>query len=433
MRTIPFNEAPDEMDHYIVCKFIGDKGRLPVFGKDLSSYWMNSFTKLPVTREEVEYYNNAASQYSQRVLYEIRFFPEILDPYISYVLSAFLMKIVSLFSQDPSCAVFAARFVSVIFGTLTALLTFFIAKRIFPKDDYLPLLSAVFIGALPQFTFVSSYINQDAFSAFAATLVFFAWLKCLDAWNAKTAAFLGCALGLVVLSKINAYGVLLLNGLFMSIFLRKNLRLWLIAALCVMATAGWFFLSNYFTFGYVWPRYLSVQHLNSLLAVTPEFISQNSMTYYKWEWSFLNLFLNLHFISFWGLFGWMDVTMPANYYFFAKGISLIAFVGFLYGVLKRPPGFFQDKAKKILLFMGALIPIIFFMSLFFAVTDTFQAQGRYFFPAICPISIIFSFGWLSLAKSSHRKRLIFISIATLLVSVNIFSYFISIIGTYYLR
>ena len=83
--------------------------------------------------------------------------------------------------------------------------------------------------------------------------------------------------------------------------------------------------------------------------------------------------------------------------------------------------------------MVAFIPVIFLMCLAFAVTDTFQAQGRDFFPAICPIAIIFSFGWLSLAKSNPRKRLIFISLATLLVSMNVLSYFVSIVGTYYLR
>src|SRR3989338_3345316 len=241
MRTVPFNEAPDEADHYAVAKFIPEKGRLPVFEKDLPPYWMNFLTKQPLKPHEVEYFNSLGSGRPAEVLYEIRFFPEILDPYVSYVLSAFLMKIVSWTSPDQASAVFAARFISAIFGTLTALLTFLVAKRIFPKDGYLPFLSAVFVGTLPQFTFVSSYLNQDTFGAFAATLVFFTWLKCLDVWNVKTAAFLGCALGLVVLSKVNTYGVLLLTGFFLLVFLRgslrKNLKLWLIVILCVMVVS----------------------------------------------------------------------------------------------------------------------------------------------------------------------------------------------------
>src|SRR3989338_6837563 len=58
MRTLPYNMASDEGDHYTICRFISREGRPPVFVRDLPSYWMNFFTKFPATKEEIEFYNS---------------------------------------------------------------------------------------------------------------------------------------------------------------------------------------------------------------------------------------------------------------------------------------------------------------------------------------------------------------------------------------
>ena len=199
MLSLPYNAPPDEHDHFTVCRFIEEKRRLPVFPTDLPPYLLSAFTKGPITEDQIVALSKIPDGELPRYFYEIRFYPEIIDPYFSYLISVLFMILAKFFTQNIFAHLYAARAVSLICGIGVAILTFQTARKIFPHKPYLSLLSLVFVGFLPQFTFVSAYLNQDAFTALASALVFFAWFKCLEGRSNNHFILLGIALGLVIL------------------------------------------------------------------------------------------------------------------------------------------------------------------------------------------------------------------------------------------
>ena len=431
MRTIPYNEAPDEMDQYAVCEFIGKNGRLPIFGKDMTLYWLNNVTKQPLTEREIAYFKNLPADQLKPGLFSLRV-PYILHPYLSYILSGFLIKCVNFFSTNPYHFLVAARLISAISGALTALLTYKIAMRLFINRFDVAVLSAVFVGVLPQMTFTNSYVNSDAFSAMSATLIFLMWLKCLDSWKWQHIALLGCALGLLGLSKINTYSILILTGIFLSGYLRagwkNNLRIIGTIMICAFAVSGWYFVRNKIIYNFFFMPHINI---NEFLAQSDQVLLKN-MAQHKLEisnFSILSLFLKWSFESFVGRFGWMNIRMPQAVY----QIFLILIVSGIAGFMKSYSAakFKSGRHRSTFMLMCSLFFLLFVMSLFFSIIFDFQAQGRYLFPAIAPFAIALSIGWLSISNKAAVTRLSFISILALLIGINIFSFVVCIVNCYY--
>ncbi|HOW36033.1 MAG TPA: DUF2142 domain-containing protein [Candidatus Omnitrophota bacterium] len=441
---LPFNKAPDESDHYTISKFVGDYGRLPVLGTDLQIYWMNRATKSPVTRGEIEYFSRMPQKYLSGVFYEIRIFPWILDSCLTYLLTGLVIKVISIFSGILHVLVFGARVLSALCGALTVFFTYKIAQRLLPEDDYLAPLAAIFVGSLPQFTFVSSYINQEAVAALIATLIFFSWVRCAESWSGKNALLLGVMLGLGVLSKPSVFFIALLTVLFVLSFLRegwrKNIRMIAVIALSALAVCGWFFIGNYRVYGSFWPTHWMQTYGNlyyrEAMMEAPPFIRNHSVVFgllpkgpVPVEFA-MKGFLDLNFRSFWGMFGWLDVPMPESFYLIAKGIVL-AGAG---GLIKIFPKVYTDKShqNKILNLLLVSFPVLLMVSAVFSSVVAFTPQGRYLFPAIAPFAIGITMGWLALFKNARRKREILIGLVTLLVTMNIWAFLTSILFRYYL-
>ncbi len=120
------------------------------------------------------------------------------------------------------------------------------------------------------------------------------------------------------------------------------------------------------------------------------------------------LFSLLTFASFWANFGWMNIPLDPAWYGIFAVISLLAFLGLGLRILReiRCSGeqiLFRERWQK-----GAFLVLLLASVLIFAQTCSLMViqnipqQGRYLFPAIVPLSILFILGLRELVPSSYR-------------------------------
>jgi len=150
------------------------------------------------------------------------FYPQVLGALVS----AFFMSVVSIFSDTPQSLIFGARLASVLFGTLTVIVFGLIIRRLLSGHKYSEIysyLGMVLLAFWPQFTFLSSYINNDIVALFGVSLIVYAGvLGFKDRWNIKNTIMLGLGFAVCLLGYTNSYGFILFGMLFFLITLIKQ-------------------------------------------------------------------------------------------------------------------------------------------------------------------------------------------------------------------
>ena len=287
------------------------------------------------------------------------------------------------------------------------LLLFFIwlsGRRLFGGREDVALLAMGFAAFLPMHIAMSASINNDALTEviIAATL-----LQLLGALqDAETSprhwAMIGLLIGLGLLTKFQAYILIPLAG---AVWLwqlwqswrthRLQARAWLggmaLALPALLLPLPWW-LRNLRIYGPTDP--FGLERHNAVVVGQPrtiDWISQQG-----WE-SYLHRLITFTFRSFWGVFGWMGVFMDARVYLLLTILTLLILAGLAWQVwrwrrrrlhLSR----FQQRGVALLLLHLALVTAAY---LWYNL-DFVQHQGRYFFPALLPISIFAAIGLLGL-------------------------------------
>ena len=179
--NILVTEAPDEYARHLVSAYIFQTGSLPT--------GLEPETRIPIWG-----------------------FSYALNPYLAQIFSACFMRAISLVSANPSALVIAARFASVISGTVSVFVMCKIGELVFDGQRLPALLPGLLLAALPQFLFISSYENNDVFSIFCCLLVTYCWFRAWKrGWSLNLCLGLGISIGLLALSYYNAYGFILLS------------------------------------------------------------------------------------------------------------------------------------------------------------------------------------------------------------------------------
>ena len=136
-------------------------------------------------------------------------FSYALYPYLTAIISSVFMAITSLFTKNAAALLTAARLTSVLSGTGTLIVVFLIGEELFERRES-ALLGGIFVGFLPQFVFLSCYVNNDSFAVFTVALIIYFWIRGMkSAFCKKDCIGLGAGCGLCALSYYNAYAYLL--------------------------------------------------------------------------------------------------------------------------------------------------------------------------------------------------------------------------------
>lgn len=409
-----FNYGPDEYVRYDVPLYIYKHGVLPNgFIEELRNpYWGFSYA----------------------------FYPTFLGP----IMSAFFMKVMSFFTTEEIFLVIAARFTSVIFGTLTIYYVYRIGEKLF-STEY-KWLFTIFVAMIPQYAFLTSYVNNDIICVCGSAMIIDSWVSgMLDRWNWKNSVLLSLGIVVCALSYYNSYGWIMLSAVvfLMSFILKINnnqdykkmLRMAGIMCLIVLACISYFFIRNAILYDgdFLGMRALTnsselyaMDELKPSLRNTPEHmgVSLLFMLYYM-GW------IRGTYLSFIGHFGYINTLCPIWIHVFYFVLIFLAIIGTFASLAKaiylnRKFGHVLSRLKCLLhtaLIAGILIVVA--LSLYYSYYVDFSPQGRYCYPMIVAFAYFFVYGLsnLRLLKISKKGEKVVVGcLCAAFVLINIYCY-----------
>lgn len=346
--------------------------------------------------------------------------------------------------RGTALAVHLVRFLSVLMGAATVWLTYRIALEIRPPlasssrssgergGDWLALTAAAVNAFTPMFLFISGAVNNDNLTMTLCALALLLIAKrlrepgegldagsphpspsALRRWIGFRAGRwlpLGIVLGLAALTKTSALALLFIAALAVSIVAWKR-RSWaefvagaLATAIPVLLIAGWWYVRNIQLYG-------DVTGLNTFIEVLGKRAAPASLAQLWGErWGFM--------LSYWGLFGGVNVPLAEWVYHILNALAWIAFIGAIGFLVRMSVGWFR-KAPPVVpptlrrglrggdvrdfiqgrapLFVVGLFGLTVVGALTQWATVTWSSQGRLVFSAISTWSIFFVLGltgWL---------------------------------------
>jgi hypothetical protein len=331
------------------------------------------------------------------------------SPYLPSLFAALNMTVAARFTSSASVLLAASRFQSVVAGVVTWVACCRIGKRLF-INRWVSLFFAVSCCYLPQFLFLSSYLNNDGFGVMCTALIVLSWLQGLqDGWTVKNAVFLGVGLGMIAITYYFDYAFILCSiPLFFVSAHRQKLsgRQTAGLALLVFATAfligGWFFVRSAVIHD---GDFLGMRTSSALAEqLAPEgFKPSDHLTPAKMQLSFKQAFWDTKWfltsaMSFVACYGLMTFHVPLFAYLaYALGV-MVCIAADIRARIQPAAGTQrsgQDLLPAVMLVCG-VIPVL--LSLYYSYYVDFQPQGRYFISALLPLMYFVSSGMAALAR-----------------------------------
>ena len=416
-RLQAYNDPPDESMRFDVVYFIANHGALPD-GRD------------PEIRNEMWGISYA------------------FNPILAYMIMAIPVKIASFFTDSLWILVLSARYVNVVFGTLTAFLTVLIGEKLFSgKEKYLFISMVVF---LPEFIFINSYVNIDSMAVLATALIVYLWIRVLESgWTWKICLAMGASLSLCALSYYNAYGYILCSLIFFIItimFCRREgasahflITRAAFIILIVAILAGWWFLRNYMLYdgdilgsktSTAYAEMYAIEELKPSNRETPQSVGVSllGMLFANGSWN--HNWLATVAMSFVGTFGAMTIPIPEviwkSYilYYALAAVGVLCSLRVLFSLKRSKVEYSRElKAgrlvainKKIIvedscsirsvfnwtMLAAMIIPIV--LLTYYAYASDYQAQGRYLMPMLIPFMYFVTSGIKKIVSTIIRNE-----------------------------
>jgi len=386
LRTPPW-QAPDEPAHYNYIRQLA-AGQMPVMERQdydetyraeiVSAGFAPSYTIDPLTYEDWQ-------------------------PPLYYLLQTPLFLLVD-------GALLPLRLFSLLLGAGVVLMTFGVARQVWPGRAWLALTATAFVAFLPQHVAMLASVNNDSLAELLIAALL--WLLLLATGNRPDAnpqgsqtrdrlwIAIGVLLGLGFLTKATVYIMAPVVALALLLRYRKSWTALVRAGLLTFLPAGllgtlWWG-RNLLVYG--WPDLLGKEAHDAAVVgqkLTTTWISEIGPL------PALRSFLQTTFQSFWGQFGWMGVLMDSRIYLILFLFTLIVLAGLLWQLLSPPSKSRRqrqsatDSRSPIPDPQSLILTITFLLSLalYLGYNVTYvQHQGRYLFPALIPISLAVAVG-----------------------------------------
>lgn len=433
-QVTPVFEASDELWHYPMIRHLADGNSLPVqvFDPSLAGPWKQQASQPPLY-----YYLGAALTFwiDTSDMEQVRW----LNPHVDNgIITA--DGNTNLTIHDPAwdpwqgtlLAVRLVRLFSVLLGLATVFLTFLLAQAVAPDRLDIALGATASVAFLPMFLFISGAVNNDNLIIFLATLTLYLLIRVVgshhqpatvsrhlilaDNWPSWT--FIGVIIGLAMLTKISGVGLLLLawgtavlaawqssdRRVTLSQCLRWLLNgtgRWLLVLLPVLVIAGWWYARNIIL-------YDDWRGWSAFVAVLGQRTQPASL---EQLWGERRGFM----MSYWGLFGGVNVPMSMWIYTVLNSVVIVAVIGFViyagkeiwrWQFLRHQKTSLPSMIANLLLFIEQHFPIVICLLWVTAVvyglidwtTTTWSSQGRLVFSALPALQLMLIVGlssWFS--------------------------------------
>ncbi|HIQ04850.1 MAG TPA: DUF2142 domain-containing protein, partial [Anaerolineae bacterium] len=421
----PVFEASDEWAHYPVVHYVANSLRGdPALGPDRLRW---PALGLPVQTPDEP--NDWVLEASQPPLYyglmavatawiDTRDLPEVRRPNLHAAAGIPLARgNKNLVLHDPSrerfpwrgtvLAVHLIRFLSLLMGATVVWLTYGIATRTWPRQPIVAALTMALVAFNPMFLFISASVNNDNAVTLLATVALVILLRVLqDGPSERGALVLGLVLGLAALSKLTGLALLPLTALVWTWAAWRHQTGWrtwlrhgLTMVVLVVVLAGWWYVRNLALYGDLLGWSAMQEVVGSREPSTSVF-------------SLLSEFEGFR-ISFWGLFGAVNVPMDRWVYRVLDVWMLMGSLGLGWLLmLTKPPSLIKKQKSLVNAQVGfdSLSPchpdssamtllglwlILVLTGLVRWTLMTHASQGRLIFPAIAAVVTFLAIGWAS--------------------------------------
>jgi hypothetical protein len=423
--TPPF-EASDELWHYPMIQHLGNGNPLPVqvFDPAQAGPWKQEASQPPLY-----YYLGAALTFwiDTSDMERVRWLnPHVDNGVITSDGNTNLAIHPDQFdpNQGTLLAVRIVRLFSVLLGAWTVYLTYLLAREVVPARQELALGAAAINAFTPMFLFISGAVNNDNLAIPLASLGVL-WLVRLVTRPPQTrqsaikqTLLLGVVTGLAILTKQGTFALLPLALGTFAIYqwtvtpspftwgkfgrlLGKTGAQFALLLVPVVLIAGWWYWRNILLYGDFlgWNAFIAVLGQRE----TPAPLAQ----LWQERWGFM--------LSYWGLFGGVNIPLWTWVYYLLNGLVLLAVPGFLLYLGQVCWRWWQDHGRVLLAthlsFLPKAITFIFdfvrdnfglIVTLIFAggvvygliqwATTTWSSQGRLVFTAISALNILLVLG-----------------------------------------
>ncbi len=432
--TTPVFEASDELWHYPMVRHLADGNPLPVqvFDPALAGPWNQEASQPPLY-----YYLAAALTFwiDTSDMETIRW----LNPHVDNgIITADGNNNLAIHNPvwNPLAgtllAVRIVRLFSVLLGAATVYLTYRIGREAVPDRPEIGLGAAAVNAFMPMFLFISGAVNNDNLAIPLASLALLLMIWMIgDRYSVTGKRYwvrwllLGAVVGLALLTKEGTFALLPLVGgtavlsqwqAYRAKTAAGNLtwRQWLavlgrgilifsLTLLPALLIAGWWYVRNLRLYG-DWLGW------NAFIAVLGQRAHPASLVQL---WSERHGFM----MAYWGLFGGVNIPMPAWIYTVLNGVLVLAVAGFVVYVIKllRDWRLLPDLQSPISNLQSPISNLFFFVERYFALvvcflfasavvyglikwaTTTWSSQGRLVFTALsalCVLLVVGLVGWL---------------------------------------
>jgi hypothetical protein len=395
----PVFQAPDENIHYAMIHYLGENNRHP--GKRNSNVNSLEFLEAikivnfswraqhPVWRglsqNWWEQLANLDPKLRQIFIYQLGTDAGQKLPQAYYWLNYPVYKLIQ--GADFLVRFYALRLVSVILGLVTVYLTYLTAKLVL-NHQALALATAVLVGFQPMASVIFSSITYDSLAILLSTWFIYLMVQFFKSHQLRYQFQALAIAGLGLMTKTQLIALVLVWPLGL---LKKQRRWWPVLLL------GLFFLSKLKEFSEI------IRQGWTWLTTTPALALAGNY----WEINAPALWAQT-FPWYWGVFGWLEKTMPLWVYASLKIIMLISLVGCLKAYK------FWSKTLTFLLVISLVLVLVVMLNDFLIFTRNgsgFGVQGRYFLPAIAGQMILLVYGlksWLQKKYWPALSRLIVI-------------------------
>ncbi len=381
----PVFEKPDEDGHYGYILYLQEHRTLP-----------------PLT-----FADGFPSEYKQPPLYYLiastmtAWLPDdtnpdrllVTNPYADFSVPGHRNDNRNVFLHPPYLTPLAlgARLVSLLFGLGTVIASYFLASQLLPEQPGFALATAAVVGFQPQFLYLATAVNNDVAIAFFGALAVAVLIHRLQKrHSAHFAVWMGGILGFASITKVSglvffpltALALLLIHRGFRRSFFRDGIVILSIALL----VGGWWYARNAWlyddplsigvhTLGDTATRSFAQRLQHDLSSIEHTFWANPSRLFVSQMW--------LDKIVIW----WGRISL---------GLFALSFL------INRPHYALHFAPQTWIVLLSW--PTTFFLLLVtYWTQEASWAYGRLLFPAIAPIVLLFTAGWLYAFPPSWRR------------------------------
>ncbi len=327
------------------------------------------------------------------------------------------------------------RLISILAGMGTLLFIAVTGRKALPFDAKIGLWAAALTAVIPMHIAINSAVNNDSLNELIFTTVFFlAAVGIVQGFDRRTAFALGVLIGLG--EWVKATGLLLYPIGAIAFYLswhrqpqkRLPVKTWVgIAAISVLIALPWW-IHCQLVYGAPIPaqrfaqqfagtakaeamvaRPIAVDHDsgNLIPAANGEPLGWSGYIGWVTDWTFRSFFAAYGVPGVNGHKGPADVGLPtflpAPLYGLMLGLIVISAIGLVIAHFRRDRLMSRAEISVIQMLAWGLALVVISFIVFVAVY--FQAQGRYLYPAMLPISLLTVLGWRQVAGDRYRELL----------------------------